>query len=80
MNTLTEQQYFYQMFDEMWGSHGDIMPEETQYSLVAELEKLERERIVNALALASGNQTKAARSLDLGRTTLLAKIKKYNLQ
>ena len=77
MNTLKEQQYFYQMFDEMWG---EPVAEETQYSLVAELEKLERERIVNALALASGNQTKAAQSLDLGRTTLLAKMKKYNLQ
>jgi transcriptional regulator with PAS, ATPase and Fis domain len=80
MNTLTEQQYFYQMFDEMWGSHGEIMPEETQYSLCDELESIERERITNALKLASGNQTKAAQSLDLGRTTLLAKMKKYNLQ
>jgi len=80
MNTLKEQQYFYQMFDEMWGSHGDIMPEETQYSLCDELESIERERITNALKLASGNQTKAAQSLDLGRTTLLAKMKKYNLQ
>jgi transcriptional regulator with GAF, ATPase, and Fis domain len=77
MNTLREQQYFYQMFDEMWGAP---VVEEEQYSLVAELEKLERERIVNALALASNNQTKAAQSLDLGRTTLLAKMKKYNLQ
>ena len=77
MNTLKEQQYFYQMFDEMWGA---LVVEEVQYSLVAELEKLERERIVNALALASGNQTKAAQSLDIGRTTLLAKMKKYNLQ
>ena len=79
MNTLTEQQYFYQMFDEMWGSHGDIMPEETQYSLVAELEKLERERIFNALKLACGNQTKAAQSLNIGRTALIAKMKKYKL-
>ena len=77
MNSLKEQEYFYQMFNEMWS---DPVVEETQYSLVAELEKLERERIVNALALASGNQTKAAQSLDLGRTTLLAKMKKYNLQ
>lgn len=80
MNTLKEQQYFYDMFDEMWGSHGDIMPEETQYSLCDELESIERERITNALKLASGNQTKAAQSLDIGRTTLLAKMKKYNLQ
>ena len=80
MNTLKEQQYFYDMFDEMWGSHGDIMPEETQYSLCDELESIERERITNAFKLASSNQTKAAQSLDLGRTTLLAKLKKYNLQ
>lgn len=80
MNTIKEQQYFYEMFDEMWGSHGDIMPEETQYSLCDELESIERERITNALKLASGNQTKAAQSLDIGRTTLLAKMKKYNLQ
>ena len=80
MNTLKEQQYFYDMFDEMWGSHGDIMPEEIQYSLCDELESIERERITNALKLASGNQTKAAQSLDIGRTTLLAKMKKYNLQ
>jgi transcriptional regulator with PAS, ATPase and Fis domain len=77
---INEQAYFFNMFDEMWGSHGDIMPEETQYSLCVELESIERERITNALKLASGNQTKAAQSLDLGRTTLLAKMKKYNLQ
>jgi transcriptional regulator with PAS, ATPase and Fis domain len=80
MNTIKEQQYFYDMFDEMWGSHGDIMPEAAQYSLCDELESIERERITNALKLASGNQTKAAQSLDIGRTTLLAKMKKYNLQ
>lgn len=77
MDTLKEQDYFFNMFDELW-SQPDI--DETQYSLCKELTKLERERIVNALALASGNQTKAAQSLDLGRTTLLAKMKKYNLQ
>ena len=67
------------MFDEMWGSHGDIMPEEAQYSLCAELESLERERITNALKLACGNQTKAAQSLNIGRTALIAKMKKYKL-
>jgi DNA-binding NtrC family response regulator len=73
---MAEQAYFYDMFDEMWG---EILPEATQYSLSRELETLERERIVNALALASGNQTKAAQSLDVGRTALIAKMKKYNL-
>jgi transcriptional regulator with PAS, ATPase and Fis domain len=47
--------------------------------LCAELEALERERIVNALALSKGNQTKAAQILDVGRTALIAKMKKYRL-
>ena len=51
-------------------------PEAPRYSLSQELKTLERERIVNALALASGNQTKAAQSLDIGRTALIAKMKK----
>ena len=63
---VEEQKYFYTMFDEM-------------YSLCAELEEIERERITNALKLASGNQTKAALSLDIGRTALIAKMKKYKL-
>jgi|TARA_R110000796_G_scaffold14322_2_gene46747 transcriptional regulator with PAS, ATPase and Fis domain len=73
---VAEQAYFFNMFDTMWG---EILPEETQYSLAQELETLERERIINALALASGNQTKAAQSLDVGRTALIAKMKKYKL-
>ena len=79
MNTLKEQDYFYKMFDEMWGSAGEVLPEEVQYSLSKELESLERERIVNALKFANGNQTKAAQSLDIGRTALIAKMKKYKL-
>jgi DNA-binding NtrC family response regulator len=77
---INEQQYFFDMFEEMWGSHGEILPEDVQYSLCAELEALERERIVNALKLTCGNQTKAAQILDVGRTALIAKMKKYNLQ
>ena len=79
---LDEQAYFFNMFDELWGqpAYGEVMPLETQYSLCEELATLERERIVNALALEKGNQTKAAISLDIGRTALIAKMKKYNLQ
>ena len=81
MRTVDEQKYFYKMFEEMWGDdvYGEVMPVEVQYSLCEELATLERERIVNALALASGNQTKAAQSLDVGRTALIAKMKKYKL-
>ena len=76
---INEQAYFFDMFEDMWGSHGEVLPEDVQYSLSAELEEIERERIINALKLAVGNQTKAAISLDIGRTTLLAKMKKYNI-
>jgi transcriptional regulator with PAS, ATPase and Fis domain len=79
MNTLEEQKYFYKMFDEMWETSGEVMPEESQYSLAKELEHLEQERIVNALKFANGNQTKAAQSLNIGRTALIAKMKKYKL-
>lgn len=77
---IYEQAYFFDMFEEMWGSHGEILPDEVQYSLCVELEALERERIVNALKLTCGNQTRAAQILDVGRTALIAKMKKYNLQ
>ena len=76
---ITEQQYFFDMFEDMWGSHGEILPEDVQYSLCNELETIERERISNALKLTCGNQTKAAQILDIGRTALIAKMKKYNI-
>ena len=76
---INEQEYFFNMFEEIWGAHGEILPEDVQYSLCNELETIERERITNALKLASGNQTKAAISLDIGRTALIAKMKKYHL-
>ena len=77
---INEQEYFFNMFEEIWGAHGEILPEDVQYSLCNELETIERERIVNALKLTCGNQTKAAQILDVGRTALIAKMKKYNLQ
>lgn len=76
---INEQAYFFEMFEDMWGSYEEILPDDVQYSLCAELEALERERITNALKLASGNQTKAAQTLDVGRTALIAKMKKYNI-
>lgn len=44
-----------------------------------ELCTLEKQRIQEALAKAEGNQTKAAELLKLGRTTLIAKMRKYGL-
>jgi transcriptional regulator with PAS, ATPase and Fis domain len=76
MNTREEQEYFYDMFNEMWG---EKMPEQDQYCLSKELAKIERARINNALDKFEGNQTKAAQSLNIGRTALIAKMKKYNI-
>ena len=48
-------------------------------NLMDEVADLERNRISNALSVYGGNQTKAARSLKLGRVTFIAKAKKYEL-
>jgi len=47
--------------------------------LPEKVEELERTSLVNALTEFKGNKTKAAASLGIGRTNLIAKIKKYNL-
>ena len=43
------------------------------------VEKVEKDAIQNALYETDGNQTLAARKLGLGRTCLIAKMKKYKL-
>ena len=48
-------------------------------SLRDAMDALERERIVQALEAAAGNQTKAARSLGLSRNTLLARLDRYGI-
>ena len=41
--------------------------------------RLERERLVRALAAADGNKAEAARVLGLARSTLLSRLKKHGL-
>jgi two-component system, NtrC family, response regulator AtoC len=48
-------------------------------SLTDELERIERRRIVDALSECQGNQTRAAVRLGLARTTLIERIRAYNL-
>lgn len=50
-----------------------------RHNLPSELKALERERIVEALARFAGNQSQAARHLGMSRTTLIARIREYNL-
>ena len=67
--------------DALWRICGELAEfhEELEYetALPDEVEMLERDRISNALAKTEGNQTKAAKLLKIGRTNLIAKMKKY---
>ena len=70
----TEQDALWQMCDELAEYHEEL---EAKRSLPNEVEMLERERITTALSKSGGNQTKAAKLLHIGRTNLIAKMKKY---
>jgi DNA-binding NtrC family response regulator len=48
--------------------------------LRGEVESLERERIVSALAAAAGNQTRAARALGISRRTLIRRLDRYGIE
>jgi len=65
----------------LWKICGELAEyhEELQFetALPDEVEMLERDRISDALAKSEGNQTKAAKLLKIGRTNLIAKMKKY---
>ena len=49
-------------------------------SLPAEVDALERERIMNALAECGGNQTQAAEMLGISRRTLLRRLDEYSVK
>ena len=68
--------------DLLWDSLDDAFPAVPvvyKTDLNEELETLERGCIENALEAVEGNQTKAADMLNIGRTCLIAKMKKYNI-
>ena len=67
--------------DILWDALDDAFPNniKLQINLMDEVADLERDRISSALSKYDGNQTKAARSLNLGRVTFIAKAKKYEL-
>lgn len=74
--TLDEQQALMDAFDDYWEFDNFY---DKDYDLTQELANIEKDRIVQALKNAEGNQTKAAEILKIGRTCLIAKMKKYNL-
>jgi DNA-binding NtrC family response regulator len=53
--------------------------EEHQPTVRAEIEALERRRILDALAQCAGNQTKAAKMLGMSRRTLLHRLDSYGV-
>lgn len=80
MNDLETQKYRQEQ-EALWKICGELAEyhEELKFekALPDEVEMLERDRISDALAKAEGNQTKAAKLLKIGRTNLIAKMKKY---
>tara|TARA_B110000305_G_C19390434_1_gene614539 strand:+ start:223 stop:453 length:231 start_codon:yes stop_codon:yes gene_type:complete len=75
MNYKTEQDFIWQSLDEAFPA----VPVVYKTDLNEELATLERGCIENALEAVDGNQTKAADMLSIGRTCLIAKMKKYEL-
>ena len=63
---------------EMTMSHFDSQ-KNCNTNLLADLSKIEKDRIQSALVHYNGNRTRAAKELGIGRTLLLHKIKKYDL-
>jgi DNA-binding NtrC family response regulator len=75
MDYKNEQDALWQCLDEAFPS----VPIVYKTDLNEELSKLERGCIEDALRAVDGNQTKAASMLNIGRTCLIAKMKKYEL-
>jgi DNA-binding NtrC family response regulator len=75
MDNKTEQDYIWDALDDAFPA----VPVVYKTDLNEELSKLERGSIENALEAVEGNQTKAADMLSIGRTCLIAKMKKYRL-
>ena len=74
--TIQEEQDF------LWSALDDLVPisiDNMRIDLNAELAELERSSILNALDTCDQNQTRAAKMLNVGRTALIAKMKKYEL-
>ena len=75
MDYKTEQDLIWDALDDAFPA----VPVVYKTDLNEELATLERGCIENALEAVEGNQTKAADMLSIGRTCLIAKMKKYEL-
>lgn len=73
---LTEQ-------DAMWELLEETFPGSKEHNLVInlpnEIAELERTKLIQVLEFHDWNKSRAAKDLGIGRTNLIAKIKKYEL-
>ena len=66
--------------DALWRASGELIFEFPIDNLPEAISKLEQENIVQALEKYKGNKTKAAEDLGIGRTNLIAKLRKYKIE
>jgi two-component system response regulator AtoC len=60
-------------------SERPVLPLDPRARLLGEIERLDRERIIEVLARCAGNQTQAAEQLGLSRRTLVTRMQDYDL-
>ena len=73
---MDEQTYLWNALEDAFPT-GNIVQEKFKTDLPEEVASLEKDAITQALDLTEGNRTKAASMLNIGRTCLIAKMKKY---
>ena len=76
MSYQNEQDAIWNMLEEQFPAANDNGAPST---LTTEMELFETSRLIQALDYHDWNQSRAAKELGIGRTNLIAKIKKYNL-
>jgi len=75
----TEQDAMFQIFREIFDESRSIEPIVIPNDLKDVIEKYERQHIMDALEHYEFNQTKASKCLGIKRTTLIAKMKKFDI-
>ena len=75
----TEQDAMFQIFREIFDESRSVEPIVIPNDLKDVIEKYERQHIMDALEHHEYNQTKASECLGIKRTTLIAKMKKFEI-
>ena len=75
----SEQDAMFQIFREIFDESRSVEPIVIPNDLKDVIEKYERQHIMDALEHYEYNQTKASKCLGIKRTTLIAKMKKFEI-